>query len=415
VRVPFRFWRRQERACWIAARGLLAGSCLVTVTAAAAAPERVSAQLVWNDTVCAVQGFASRVAWRTRHVRFVEHGEQLRFELGIERDGARLVASVAFAAPGQALVRRQITSPDCNDALDALALVVAIGVDERWRALQASAKPAASAPVAARGAAPTRKSPPGSSPEPSPEPAATVEAAAEPEAETPAPEAPKQETPSEPASPAPAPPPTSKPAPAPLPPPGPVSAAPARLPNESSVRPWSIGVSAQALSGVAPSALFGAELWMRARWERGSLWSPELGLSAGYALRNDYARADGKADFGLGRVSAELCPLRIGSAHFESEPCASAEFGSFRAAGHDTFRPQSDARPWGSLGVDVQGVAHWGWFELRALAGVSRPLTRDSFRFAYPDCGAAECGDGSFHRVASWIGRFALGAGVRFR
>jgi hypothetical protein len=173
-------------------------------------------------------------------------------------------------------------------------------------------------------------------------------------------------------------------------------------------------VFAQALSGVAPSPLLGAELWLRARWERGSPWSPELGLSAGYAFRNGYARPDGMADFALGRVSAELCPLRLGRAHFEIEPCASAEVGSFRAAGHDTFRPQSGARPWGSLGVNAQAVAHFAWFEVRALAGVSRPLTRDSFRFADPDCGDTDCGDGSFHRVAAWSGRFALGAGVRF-
>jgi hypothetical protein len=169
------------------------------------------------------------------------------------------------------------------------------------------------------------------------------------------------------------------------------------------------------LSGAAPVALLGGDIWLRGSWERGSVWSPELGMSLGYAQTGNVVRPEGDSNFELGRLGAELCPLRLGSRSFEFRPCATGEYGRFTSEGRRTFRANRETRPWASLGANAEGVVHLGYLQLRAVLGVAHPLVRDSVRFGVPACTDASCEDGVFHRVAVVVGLFGLGAGVSFR
>ena len=99
---------------------------------AAGAAERVPTRLVWDGSTCgSEQDFAARVMQRNRAIRFVSSGEEVAVRLSIAPGPAGLDARVRIEAKGRAPVTRRIQSPDCDDALDALALVVAIGVEGR--------------------------------------------------------------------------------------------------------------------------------------------------------------------------------------------------------------------------------------------------------------------------------------------
>ncbi|HKO93809.1 MAG TPA: hypothetical protein VJU61_21795, partial [Polyangiaceae bacterium] len=92
-------------------------------SARAAPPDAVLTRIDWHGAICGPsQGFAQRVSRRTERVRFVERKEGLRLRVDIERHADAFDATVTFSASGRPPVRRSITSPDCDDALDALAL-----------------------------------------------------------------------------------------------------------------------------------------------------------------------------------------------------------------------------------------------------------------------------------------------------
>jgi hypothetical protein len=328
-------------------------------------------------------------------VRFVPAAEHLRLAVRIGRQGTGLRARVTFLAAGKAPVVRRIESRDCDDALDALALVVAIGVDERWRERAAGAKPA---PVAKRPRPAPRSTAPlvPSTPEPALPaldpgagsvtlPMSTI--AASPPART--------------ALPVPA----ARPAPA-------ETVAPR---DSASAWGWASGVGARWLSGAAPEALLGGELWLRASWERASVLSPDFGLSVAHDRGSGVARAEGSADFSLSSAALELCPLRLGTQRLRLQPCFASALGWLRAAGRRTFRAHTESSPWWTLGGGAQALANVGGVELRLAGGAAHPFERPGYRFQSIECRAADCAEPAFHRVAPVVWSVAFGAGLSFR
>lgn len=383
--------------------------------AAAAPPNRIATRLDWGVSVCGdAEGFASRVLKRTRAVRFVEAGEQLTVRLSIEPQGSGLDASVTLVGRGASGVTRHIASPDCDDALDALALVVAISLEARAhdaRAAAAGRPPGRTTPrrTPARAKPVDPPAPAGSAPDvdpelpspalPEPDPAPPV-AVAEPEPV------------------APSPPPSQDPPPAVVAP----SEAPdlTREADRVTAKPQLLehvelaaGVSAQLSIGVAPEALVGAQLWLRAVWERNSWLSPEAALSYGYQRRGGFVQADGEADFALGAAALDVCPLRVGVAALHLRPCVSGALGRLNAVGHETFFPRTENRPWSSFGANAQLVARLGIVKITASFGVAKPMVRDRFRFG-SECSGAACEVDVFHRVHAAVWSGAAGAGLAF-
>jgi len=382
-------------------------------TAEAAPQPRVPTRLVWDGAVCgAADDFAARVGKRSNVVRFVQRGQRLTVRLRIERRADGLDASASIEERGRAPTVRRIQSPDCDDALDALALVVAIGVE--------GASHAQRTPPRSRRRPPPRErpTPPIETP---PEPPAPE--ASELPTEVPAP--PPQPTPSVPPPSKTAPPAaTSEPAPEPAPPapPAPIAEPPAQREPEidagSRAAPAPIelgaGLSASMLIGVAPNPLWGGALWVSVGWAREGVWSPELVASGQYQRLDSFTRPGGQADFVLSSASLALCPLRFGSASLSVRPCASGTLGRLEVDGHSTFDARSSVRPWSTVGGSLEGVARAGVVEFRAVLGATAPLSRDWFSFDVPCAAGAICEADVFHRVAPVIWSGALGAGVRF-
>jgi hypothetical protein len=396
---------------------LVVGACAVTsISKAQSAP--IPTRLDWVTTVCGDdESFASRVLKRTRAVRFVGSGARFTVRLSIETRGSALEARVRIEGPGGPDTVRQIASPNCEDALDAVALVVAISLEARAAELKKAT------PIT-RPQRP-RSPPPRKLPEalPSP-PAAPAEQPLAPASSPPEPQTPA------PAAPAPAAPEAPPPAPAPAPPllltvpgaeasPAPLERAGREAPLAPRVRAddgdgWAFGTGVSALFslGVAPRVLIGAAFWLRSSWEREGVWAPTASLGVAHQRLDGLRQPGGEADFALTVANLELCPVRIGAGPLRVRPCATGSAGQLSASGHQTFSAAAWTRPWGALGASLQSSVLLGPLELGATLGVARPLVRDSFRFGLP-CVDSGC-SGSFHRVEPLIWTGAVDVGLRF-
>jgi hypothetical protein len=386
----------------------LGGSLSLGAVPEASAQSQVPTRLVWDGAVCgSAEDFAARVSKRSNVARFVRRGQRLVVRARIERRGAGLDASASIEARGRAPMVRRIESPDCNDALDALALVVAIGIEgssvprtaPRARRRPPPPEPPATVEPPAElpplvGAAPTELPAPAPEPEPIPEPSP----------------APPPASVSEPPAPEPAPPPPASPIAPPRAPAPEVDAKVASAPPDIDL---GVGLAAALSLGVAPQPLWGGALWISAGWARESVWSPELVLTAQHQRLGGVARAGGRADFALSVATLSLCPLRLGTAAFVLRPCASGALGRLEGEGHATFEALSSQRPWRAVGGTLEGLARVGVVEFRAVLGAVAPLWRDSFSFDVPCAEGSVCEADVFHHVApvTWSG--ALGVGIR--
>lgn len=397
ARVSTAAWRRHA---W------LGGACVLSLLAAApaaSAAERVPTRLLWDGSTCgSEQDFAARVRQRNRAIRFVSSGEEVAVRLSIQPTSEGLDARVRIEAKGRAAVSRRIQSPDCDDALDALALVVAIGVESRpsssARRPRVRAAPARPAPEAPEASPPVAPQPTGQPPSPVPparETANVEEAPLAPMA---------TETLSIPRG-----------AESVITEADPVREADTPAPESGSGRLLlGAGLAALGSVGVAPEPMLGGGVWISAEWDRAGMWAPEVLLDAVRQERGGHDEARGEADFGLNALSLALCPVRFGKTTLEFRPCVSGAFGQLLSDGGQTYSPRDRTRPWGSIGANLSLSVVLGIVQLRASFGASAPLQRDSFRFG-PDCSGASCEADVFHRVEPLIWTGALGAGLTQR
>jgi hypothetical protein len=394
---------------------LALSACLLMASRPAAGAPKVPARLVWHGSVCGTaEGFAARVLERTNAVRFVRRGQVLAVRLRIERSGSGLDASVSIEARGHPPLQRHIQSPDCEDALDALALVVAIGIEGRAPSAPAPAatsarrRPSAEHPPAEPEAMPAEPLP---ADEPAPDvlPTAPALEAAPASAASPAPELAGSTLPTAGA--------TLEPPPAALATPKPREPevdAPEPARAETATRfQLGVGLSAQMSIGVAPEPLIGGALWIAAGLEGRGIWSPEVLISATHQRLDGLPVENGEVDFALSSAGVSACPVRVGSPTWQLRPCAGGSLGRLASEGHDTYDPRSRARPWRALGGSLELTAAIGIVELRASLGAAAPLIRDGFRFGAP-CSGAACEADVFHRVAPVIWSGAAGAGINF-
>jgi hypothetical protein len=391
---------------------------LVAAAPSASAAERVPTRLVWDGSTCgSEQDFEARVMQRNRAIRFVTSGEHVAVRLSIQPASEGLDARVRIEAKGRAPVTRRIQSPDCDDALDALALVVAIGVE--GRPTSSARRPRARAAPTPRRGAPAEAAPPAPAPPPESSTAAPpAEQAPAPLPAAPAPEAGAGATSVEAAPPAPASteaavdPPPAVAAAVTVPPVVADDGAP-DLASEGGSGRVLLGAGLAALSsvGVAPEPMLGGGVWVSAEWDREGAWAPEVVLDAMHQERGGHDEARGEADFGLNAVSLALCPVRFGEATLELRPCLSGAFGQLLSDGGQTYSPRDGARPWSSIGANLSLSVVFGIVELRASLGASTPLQRDAFRFG-PECSGAACEADVFHRVERLIWTGSLGAGL---
>jgi hypothetical protein len=314
--------------------------------------------------------FFARARSRAPRMRVARPDERARmFVVDIEQRGGRTAGRLVVRNPEGRQTVREIEARDCSEAVDALALVVALVVNPR-----AISQPAATA------------------------------APGEPEPTLPAPTAPSS---------APSPPAPDPPTSTPLPPARATtegeaaanSSLPANLSRGASVWAFRTGLAAWGISAMAPEPLLGARASAEILHE-GTRWmAPSFRASLGYMTRAGFVVDGGTAHFSYAGTNLEICPLRIPpGGPLVLRPCVMADVGLLFSRGADALNPQDVTRPW--LDIGAGGRLEW---MLGRRVGVELdvactfPVWRDRFLF----------GPRSFHRVAAVGGAVALGFLIR--
>jgi hypothetical protein len=387
---------RRVRTARVSSFGAL---LLLGVTHAAAAP----AELATTSARLEVQALpgcttreelAARVAARSRRIHFDDAeatGPTVRAVIAHAPHGA--VGELVIVQPDGKSSSRRLSAPSCEEATDAIALIIALTLDPMSVSASASPPPAPGRP----GAAPLPLASPstGSTPPPSsanepgrnpPEAAPARRTAPVPSVETPnrnkqtAPPAPSDDRePSVVAS-----------------PPAPPVAAQSRFGG---------GVTAQELFGLVPGALPGLGIYLIAALDREALWSPAVVVAGTHAWSGGLLEPGGTASFTLEAVTLDACALRLHLAPFEARACGTALYGRLGATGSETYSPATASRPFAAAGGAVLLSLELGrLFELSGRFGATASLIRDSFAFT----------PAVFHRTAAVTIAAGLGLGVRF-
>lgn len=299
---------------------------------------------------------ARRVAHRSERVRIASSPEGAvvaRAEIRSVGPGA-VEATLTMTEPSGRRWSRLVRSASCEEALDAIALVLAVALSPELN------------PV----------------PEPVPEPPP-------PPRRPPEPRQPKPSPPEVRAQPAPPPEPTPPPEPPPpvepVPPPKPVVV---DRPVEPKVVPapesavGSAGAAASLLWGPAPNVMPGVSIFATFRWNRDSVISPAVQLRASHFWSFGYVAPGGVANFALDSGTVVLCPVWLQEHRLSVQLCATGEAGRLLARGTETLNGKTKARPYVALGASVaveiefaRGIA------LTTFANGAAPLMRDSFQF----------------------------------
>ncbi len=419
-----RLRRRRSAATWvqIAARMLLPWGLalwpLGRAQVAGAAPSTLTVSLTWRGRVCGgPEGLKSRVAQRTSRIRW---GRKSDVELHVELEPHEAgVEAMLRLGRGAAMRReRRLVGDDCSELLDAVALVVTIGLEAE---LDVRSRPPPAAPITARRSArrrPTRRAvvdPPTAAP---PEPAPPEPAPPEP--------APPEPAPPEPAPPEPAPKPQAPdpllPPPVsedevvdsagspdtPAPPAGEPAPAPARGDGPSR---WSIAALAltRVALGATPGVSWGYGGGVRVAYRGDGIWFPELGVEVSHSQNLRADDAVGAARFSVSHADAAFCPVGLAAAGLLVRPCGVAQVGELVARAREAFNARREHRPWSAAGLQLSARFPSSSWALWASLSLTFPLVRDRFRLD----AAMDDGEGgiTIFRVPPAVVGFSFGAG----
>jgi hypothetical protein len=271
---------------------------------------------------------------------------------------ATVEATLTMSEPTGRRWSRLVRSATCEEALDAIALVLAV----------------AFSPELSPAPEPEHVTPP---PRPrAPEPRAT-RVSQDTDRRTPSP-------PPAPPEPEPAPPPPPPPPAEPVPPPPPVYDRPAEprvAPVTESVV-GSAGAGASVLSGTAPEMMPGVTIFGSVRWNRDAAISPALQLRLSHFWVFGYAAPGGVANFNLDTATLSLCPVWLQEHRVSVQLCATGEGGRLSVKGTQTLKGTTRARPYFAVGASaVLDIDFGRGIAFTTFANGAAPLLRDSFQF----------------------------------
>jgi hypothetical protein len=305
------------------------------------------------------QELARRVAHRSDRVRIASSPEgavMARAEVRNVGPGA-VEATLTMTEPGGRRWSRLVRSATCEEALDAIALVLAVAFSPELNpAPEPEPVPPRSRPVE------PRPKPPPPPPEVRLMPVPT--------------QAPPEPPPPEP----PPPPPPVEPI-APRPAVAETQAEPKAVPPPASAV-GSAGAGAGFMWGPAPEAMFGISIFGTLRWNRDSVISPAAHLRGSHHWMFGYAAPGGVANFSLDSATLSVCPIWLQEHRVSVQPCATFEGGRLLVRGTETVQGATRSRPYfaagASLAVDVEFVRG---FAVTTFANGAFPLGRDSYQF----------------------------------
>jgi len=322
-----------------------------------AAGPPVFIELVSPDGCGSSHDLARRVAHRSDRVRIAssaEHAVVARAEIRTLGPGA-VEATLTMIEPSGKRWSRLVRSATCEEALDAIALVLAVAFSPELAPPEPAPEPAP--PPRPRPPEARQPKPPPSGPPPAPSPA----------------------------PPEPTPPPEPPPPVEPVLPPRPVVV---DRPVEPKVTPpadsaiGSAGTAASLIRGPAPNMMPGVSVFASLRWNRDSILSPAVQLRASHFWMSDYAAPGGVASFALDSGTVLLCPVWLQEHRVSVQLCATGEAGRLLAKGTETLKGATRARPYFALGASAAIDIDFGrGFAFTSFANGSAPLLRDSFQF----------------------------------
>jgi hypothetical protein len=327
----------------------------------AAAPA-VFIELVSADGCGSSHELSRRVAHRSDRVRIastpdgavVAHAE-------IRTIGGAVEATLTMTESSGKRWSRMVRSATCEEALDAIALVLAV-------AFSPELNPA---------------------PEPVPEPAPSPQRPRPPELRPKPPsdaEDKRRAPPSPPPEPAPAPEPPPPPPPPVEPPPAPRPVVVDR-PVEPKLAPppetiGFAGAAASFLSGPAPNMMPGISIFGSLRWNRDSVISPAVQLRASHFWLFGYGAPGGVANFALDSATVLLCPVWLQEHRVSVQLCGTGEAGRLLVRGTETLNAKTRSRAYLALGASVALELDFGrGVAFTSFANGAAPLMRDSFQF----------------------------------
>lgn len=310
----------------------------------------------------------TRVRARSPRVRFVDDGSGLAIRVQISTTPGGAAGDVTLTSAGSKPSLRHVPAHSCNEAADAVALIIAVTLDPTadMRANTSTVVDRATAAVGAPSSANEHANKAGS--------------AAKSGANRASPAATAQ-------------------------PPG---ANEVVASAESSGRAaFGAQLAAETFIGVAPGAMPSVALFAMARFDRPSLWSPALVLGVRHAWRTDVQEQGGSASFTLDAATLDACPVRFRLGVVEARPCGSALLGRMSARGTDTFNPAAEsARPFWVVGGAAVLTADLGsLIEASGRVAVGANLVRDSFEFS----------PAIFHAVPPVSAAASVGIGLHWR
>jgi hypothetical protein len=172
-----------------------------------------------------------------------------------------------------------------------------------------------------------------------------------------------------------------------------------------SIDHFAVGLAAQLIGGAAPQWMPGFVALLSVAFGRSAPWAPLLQLEAAHAFSGTTSEPGGRASFQLDTARLDLCALGWAGGPLALRGCIAGALGRLAAHGEDTYSPASSGRLWASLAalllVNVDVGSH---LEIQASAALNAPLRRDAYAFA-PDV---------FYRAAVLGLDLRLGMGVRF-
>lgn len=168
---------------------------------------------------------------------------------------------------------------------------------------------------------------------------------------------------------------------------------------------FGIGLSGEANVGVAPRWMPGVGLFTSFEWAAGPLFRPALRLSVVRTQRDGFVVTGGTASFVSTVVTLEVCPFDFRVTSLSLRPCGLLAGGALVASGSQTSARQSHTRAWwlsgGSLVIAYEALPA---LEIVAKFSAGAPWSRDQFQFEPV----------VFHRVSAMVVGAGLGVGLRF-
>jgi hypothetical protein len=350
--------------------GQLGSAAAQTTPASTSARLEVEA----NPTCTSRSDLIARIRARSPRVSFSDDERAIAIRAQFSAASAGGIAGdVTLATPGAKPAQRRVLARSCNEAADAVALIIAVTLDP---ASLEHVQPEPSGTAAAR-SGPNRERAP-----------ATGEGAAATVASSDAPrtaESPPQSARLE----------------------NPTTVSDVTSPDASGGGRPRLGaqLAFQTVVGPAPRLMPGAALYLELGLERAGVWAPSALWGATHVASPEIVRPGGVASFSLDAVSFDACPLRLRIARLTARPCVSALAGRLSAQGSETRNPAGVMRRpfWIVGGSGILSTGLLSLLEASFRVSVGANLVRDSFTFT-PEV---------FHEVSAMSAAASLGLGLR--